>query len=230
MKQKMWISVWLMSLLCIFQGYAQNEGSDTTDKSDNRYSRKEQWYMQVQGGANYLFAENNRFESFGKGISFSYAVSAGKNFTPVWGLRLQLAGGGDQGMYNAWEGSPKYDFRHIGGTAAVTFDLTNCIRGVKPGEETSPWHVILMAGPGVTHTYNYDRSDPQSVGLDSENRNHFLIYGGAEVSYQFDEHWNLNLEVSADLLRDKYNGVECEKDMEGHGHLLLGVRYTFGKD
>ena len=228
----MWISVWLMSLLCVFSGYAQNEGNESSDKeqSDNRYNRREQWYVQLQGGANYFFAENNRFESFGKGISYSYAFSVGKNFTPVWGARLQLSGGGDQGMHDAWEGSPKYDFQHIGGIAAVTFNLTNCIRGVKPGEETSPWNVLLMLGPGVMHTFDFNHVQESYTGLDVEGRNHFLLYGGAEVSYQFNKHWNLNLEVSADMVRDKYNGVECEKDMEGHGHLLLGVRYTFGKD
>ena len=136
MKRKMWISVWLMSLLCVFSGYAQNEGNESSDKeqSDNRYNRREQWYVQLQGGANYFFAENNRFESFGKGISYSYAFSVGKNFTPVWGARLQLSGGGDQGMHDAWEGSPKYDFQHIGGIAAVTFNLTNCIRDILAGD------------------------------------------------------------------------------------------------
>lgn len=194
------------------------------------YSRGEQWYVQVQGGGNYMAAENTRFVNFYRATALSYAISAGKNFSTLWGIRLQLTGGGDKGVYFPYQGdSPRYSFQHVGGIAEVTFNVTNFIRNAERGDE-STWNVMLMLGPGVVHTYHFRRNGIDDYPLlDTSPRSHFLIYGGIEVSRQVDKNWNVNLEVSTDWMRDAYNGVVYDRPVEGHVNLLLGVRYTFGK-
>lgn len=242
MKKRMLIGIFLISLMGVPAGFAQETNGVAAEKprneeqpadtTSNRYGRKEQWFVQAQGGGNYMFAENIRFDSFYKGTAMSYAVAAGKLFTPVWGMRMRLFGGGDKGKYYSTKGSgPGYSFSHIGGAAEVTFNLLNCFRdNEKEKEEQSPWDLYLMLGPGVVHTYNFDRKGEEYDGLDTTPRNHFMLYGGAELLYRFDRHWGLSLEVSTGWMRDKYNGVVYDRGLDGHLNVLLGVKYVFGKN
>lgn len=230
---QLWI--FLLAVTAAGKSYAQEQAvqpvrSEKSGVAAMLYHPGEQWYVQVQGGGNYIVAENTRFVDFYRATALSYAVSAGKYFSTLWGVRLQLAGGGDKGVYYSRRNdSPRYGFRHIGGIAELTFNVTNFIRNAQRGDE-SKWNVLLMAGPGVVHTYRFRRNGIDDYPLlDTSPRNHFLVYGGIEVSRQVDAHWNVNLEASTAWMRDAYNGVVHGLSADGHINLLLGVRYTFGK-
>lgn len=231
----------LLSILFTISTAAQNtdqiinEGTTKNDsivaqqyrqKRGKSYNKKEQWYIQIQGGANYTFAENIRNHPFGKGLAPSYAFSVGKNFSTIWGARLQMIGGGDKGRF--FDESP-YSFNHIGGSAAVVFNLTNLIRNRERGNESN-WNVMLLLGPGITHTYNFetDGAEHHENRLDLSSRNHFLLYGGIELSYRVAESWVISLEANTSWTRDKYNGLIYDRKYDGLGQLMLGVRYIFG--
>ena len=53
---------------------------------------KDNWYIQLQGGASYTISEARSQASFGDLITPTVALSVGKSFTPVFGLRLQGSG------------------------------------------------------------------------------------------------------------------------------------------
>lgn len=223
MRNKTWIVILLVSIMNGVTVFAQK-----TDRSSTRYDWKEQWFAQVQAGGSYMCAENIRFGSFFKGTGASYAVSLGKFFTPVWGMRMKFFGGGDKGKYYSDKSSEAvYRFSHVGGTAEVMFDLLNCFRdGETAGQ--SRWDFNLILGPGVVHTYNFDRKGEEyAYGLNASPRNHFMLYGGAEVQYRLDRHWGLSLEAGTEWMRDEYNGVVYGRGLDGHLGVLLGVRYVF---
>jgi len=240
-KRKEYIAMIIFIVLFTIQGKAQQTNSEihiqndrSTDivssrqhESENhkKYRSNEQWYIELQGGGSYTFAENIRNHSFGKGLAPTYAFSVGKNFTTQWGARLQMFGGGDKGRF--FDESP-FSFNHIGGLAAVTFNITNLIRKTDRGNE-SDWNLLLMLGPGVTHTYNFetDGSEFHENRLDLSSRNHFLLYGGAELSYRIAEQWDISLEANTSWTRDKYNGLVYKRKYDGLANLMLGIRYTF---
>ena len=53
------------------------------------------WFMQVQAGASYTLGEG----PFGKLVSPAAALSAGYQFSPVWGLRFGLSGWQSKGAW-----------------------------------------------------------------------------------------------------------------------------------
>lgn len=225
MKKGILIGILLVSFMKGLTGFAQE-----TSSSSLRYDWKEQWFAQVQGGGSYMCAENIRFGNFHKGMGASYALSVGKLFTPLWGMRMKLFGGGDKGKYFSDKNSDAvYSFNHIGGIAEVSFNLLNCFRDNEKAWQ-SRWDLNLMLGPGIVHTYDFDRKGEEyAYGLNASSCNHFLLYGGAEVLYRLDRHWGFSLEASTEWMRDKYNGVVYGRELEGHLNVLLGVRYVFGE-
>lgn len=192
-----------------------------------KYEGNEQWYIQIQGGGSYSIAENTRFGSFSDGLSPSYAFIVGKNFTTVWGIRLQALGGGDQGRFHSSKTSPTFDFKHISGILQATFNITNFIRNAERGDE-SQWNLIFMGGPGITHTYDFSKEKvPANYPINTSSKNHFLLAFAIEFSYRASEHWNINLEANTSWAGDKYNGIDFDRPLDGMVNLLLGVRYTF---
>jgi len=202
------------------------------EKSTIYYTRHEKWYFQAQSGGNYILAENIRYSSFKQGLSGSYAFSAGKNFSPAVGMRLQILGGGDKGRYynKEIENSPHYSFHHINGIAEVTINLINLAKNAKRGEE-SAWNFIVMLGPGVAHTYGFDKKgyeypNPEKYNMNFDAHTNFLLYGGLEFSYNTSSNLNINLEANNCWMGDSYNGFINGKLIDGSINLMLGIRYT----
>jgi len=245
-KSKTTVSVFLLALLSIIHARSQEIQRDalTTDQrqvteyfpqdSLGLYSQGNiymndttfyytDWYIQLQGGANYAFTENIRNGPFAKGLSPSYALVIGKNFTPVWGMRLHVLGGGDQGRTYV---DNRFSFHHISGVIEGTFNVTNFIRHVDE-KGISRWNLTFMLGPGFTHTYDFDTDKVETpTRLKPTSHNHFMLYGGIELSYQMSERWNLGLEASTTWTRDKYNWIVYDRKFDGLLNLMLGVRYT----
>lgn len=223
-----WVSM-VLSLCCLAS--AANAQEDQPEKKENstKYSSNEEWYVQLQGGANAIICENMADGPFSKRISPTYAVSVGKNFTTRYGLRLQMIGGGDKGRYYPSEDSPYYSFKHFSGIVEGTLNVTNFIRTAKRGDE-SKWNLLLMLGPGVTYAYDYKNYNTEYVGSydqDYTARAYLLIYGGGELSYRFSSHWNVNLEASTTWTSDRYNGIKFDRPLDALVNLMGGVRYTF---
>ena len=83
------------------------------------------WFMQGQVGGAYTVGE----ATFSKLISPTAALSFGRQFTPIWGARLQVNGWEAKG---AWI-SPyeKYKFNYIGVNADVLINLMNLFSSYK---------------------------------------------------------------------------------------------------
>lgn len=222
------MSVVLAMLCAVFVLHAQE--LQTEKKTDpTAYAANEEWYVQVQGGANAIICENMSDGPFSKRISPSYAVSVGKNFTTRYGLRLQLIGGGDKGRYYPNPDSPYYSFKHFSGIVEGTLNVTNFIRTAKHGNE-SKWNVLFMFGPGLTYAYDYKDYNTAEVGKYKQDYTahvYFLLYGGAELSYRFSPHWNVNLEASTSWTGDGYNGITFDRPLDALVNLMGGARYTF---
>lgn len=219
------------SLFAIAQSYATDEIQDTVRTS---YTWNEKWYYQIQGGVNYLAAENTRFVSMTKMLTPSYAFAVGKRFTPIWGSRLQFLYGSDKGVYYDHDkDSPLFSFRHYGIIAEGTFNFSNFIRMNRIVGREKKWNVDLKLGIGFIHSTSYelDASVKNYEWLDPVPRDNFAIYGGIEVSKVVYKNIDVNLELNLNKLGNKYNGQVCgDRKSEVIGDILttvlIGVRYT----
>ncbi|MFQ6940710.1 MAG: hypothetical protein ACLRSE_11860 [Alistipes finegoldii] len=88
--------------------------------------------MQVQAGASYTLGEG----PFGKLVSPAAALSAGYQFSPVWGLRFGLSGWQSKG---AWV-SPQttYQYKYLQGNVEATLDLANLSAASIPAGRSIP--------------------------------------------------------------------------------------------
>jgi len=221
----------ILILLCSisFRAFAQDIHSDSLR---SKYDWSEKWYYQIQGGINYLAAENTRFVDARKIISPSYTFSVGKRFTPLWGSRIQFMYGNDKGVYHNNANSPMFSFRHYGIIGEGTFNFSNLIRRNYYVDNDKKWNVEFKLGTGFIHSTSYELADvPNYEWLDPKPRDNFTIYGGLEISRVIYKNIDINIELSINRLGNRYNGQVCsDRSTEVIGDILatsfLGIRYT----
>ncbi len=223
-------TLFILSLVVVTKSYATAEVQDTVRSS---YTWNEMWYYQVQGGVNYLAAENTRFVSMGKILSPSYTFSVGKRFTPLWGSRIQFLYGNDKGVYfDHDKNSPTFSFRHYGIIMEGNFNFANFIRGNRRVGREKKWNVDMKLGLGFLHSSSYELADvPDYKWLDPVPRDNFTIYTGLEVSRSVGKNLDVNFELSMNWMNNRYNGQVClDRSIEVSGDILatalIGIRYT----
>lgn len=229
-KMKYLVYCVLVILVSVQNVYAQDEGNDSIRTS---YHWTEKWFYQVQGGVNYLFAENTRFVSIDKTLSPSYTFSVGKRFTPYWASRVQFVYGSDKGVYfDHNKNSPLFSFKHYGIIMDASFNIANFIRNNKYVWNERKWNVELKLGLGFLHSGSYELADvPNYQWLNPVPRDNFAVYAGIEFSRKVFRNVDINLELSFNRMNNKYNGQVC-KDIKTEvvGDILatafLGIRYT----
>ncbi len=205
------------------------------DSLRRSYTAAEKWYYQAQAGVNYNAAENTRFVASSKIFEPAFALAVGKKFTPLWGARVQVMMGKDNGVYyDHKHDSPMFSFEHFGIIAEATFNFSNFVRGAHTvAKDTYKWNVDLKLGAGVVHSCSYVlASEVQNYQeLDPKPRNNFAIYGGMDISRKISRNWDINFELGMYRLPNLYNSQWCrDRKTEVIGDLLpvglIGIRYT----
>lgn len=230
LKMKSLVCCVLVFFASVQNAYTQDVENDSLRTS---YYWTEKWFYQVQGGVNYLFAENTRFVSVDKTLSPSYTFSVGKRFSPYWASRIQFVYGNDKGVYYDHDkDSPLFSFKHYGIIMDVDFNIANFIRNNKYVWNERKWNVELKLGVGFLHSGSYELADiPNYQWLDPIPRNNFAIYGGIELSKKIHKNLDVNLELSLTRLGNLYNGQVCsDPKTEVMGDVMatafIGIRYT----
>lgn len=180
-------------------------------------------------GPNLLMVEYTEHTSKSPFISGSYALSAGKYFNSLWGVRFELSGAHDRAIHGFDNGiSPKYHFNHFGLGAELTMNFSNLFRSK---DEQHDWNIELMAGPGLLHTYGFggDATTAKDNELNTDARTYLTLYFGGAVSYKVSKDVHISLELMNNLLNDDFNGYVGDRGLEYQSNLLLGVRYYFGE-
>lgn len=232
--------VFFLLLTVVIGSYAQDvmpfQNRPTTKRKlfyytdSMKYSRNEQWYVQLQGGLNCPLTENIGEGSVGDALSPWFVLTGGKYFTSIWGMRLQFMHGENKGRYFDGD-NPYFSFRNFNALAEVTFNITNFIPSAIHGEE-SRWNVFILLGPGLSRTYDFkDTRYPNYYGYtyNYSPTFHFIWLAGMELSYNINYNWNINLEAHTIWSPDRYNGLTHKRPLDGMVNAFLGVRYTFGK-
>lgn len=220
MKMKCILSTLGALMLCTASAFAQ---------SANKHEKTEfnpHWFMQVQAGAAYTLGEG----PFGKLVSPAAALSAGYQFSPVWGLRFGLSGWQSKG---AWV-SPQsaYQYKYLQGNVEAMLDLANLFGRFNPRRTVNPF---LFAGVGLNGAFD----NGEANALNDSGYKLGNIWSGSKVfvagrlglgvNFRLSDCVLLGVEVNANMLSDKYNSKKAG-NLDWQFNALGGFTFRFGKN
>lgn len=225
------------------------EIGDTTDLVMAAGQGTANWFISLSGGVNSLAAEANRdYDSFLNRLRLSFRLSAGRWFTPVWGLRMQMGIGKLSGhshllkYYNLYDKledhtimpeamrpylTEKYGrtwlhrkFTYMDWSVALMTDVIHWFT-----KERKPVGLVLFAGPGFSHSFG-------SQGLSASNS--FAFNAGIQLNVSIHKNWDIFAEAQGFIVDETFDGqiggttFELNRTLEGYGGLTLGITYKFG--
>lgn len=195
------------------------------------------WFVQPQVGVGYHVGE----AKFSKLLSPAAQLSVGRQFSPVFGLRLGASGW----QARNWQTHPvaEYKWNYVQANLDATLSLTNLIWGWNPDRK---WNIYGLAGVGLNVAFKNDDANAlkainESAGIPALQNSGFekLWDGtklfpagrlGAGIEYALSERVALGLEYNANVLADKWNSKKGKNDnLDWQQNLLVGVKIALGK-
>ena len=212
------------------------------------YDHNPYWYIQLQGGAQYTLGEID----FKDLISPNVQVAIGRQFNPVFGLRLQAnawqsKAGIEFGADAAAPGTAKWKWMYVAPGLDATFNLSNLFCGFNPNRL---FNFSVFAGLGANIGWDFDKESnftnadliatnyktTMNMGYAPENISYawegtkVRMFGRAGVAgdFKINDNVTLGLEVNANTLSDRYNGKKAG-NWDWYFNALAGVKINLGK-
>ena len=212
------------------------------------YDHNPYWYVQLQGGAQYTLGEID----FKDLISPNVQVAIGRQFNPVFGLRLQAnawqsKAGIEFGADAAAPGTAKWKWMYVAPGLDATFNLSNLFCGFNPNRL---FNFSVFAGLGANIGWDFDKESnvtnadliatnyksTMNMGYAPENIAYawegtkVRMFGRAGVAgdFKINDNVTLGLEVNANTLSDRYNGKKAG-NWDWYFNALAGVKINLGK-
>lgn len=198
---------------------------------------KPHWYVQPQVGVGYHVGE----AKFSKLLSPTAALSVGRQFSPLFGLRLGASGW----QARNWQAHPvaEYKWNYIQANLDATLSLSNLIWGWK---DSRKWNVYGFAGVGLNIAFKNDDANRLAAMNESDgipalaNSGFEKLWDGTKlfpagrlgggVEYALTERIALGLEYNANVLPDKWNSKKGKNgNLDWQQNLLVGVKIALGK-
>ncbi|MBQ9294074.1 MAG: OmpA family protein [Bacteroidaceae bacterium] len=205
----------LLTALCLT---AMGVNAQTNEEETVTYP---QLFFGAQGGTQVTFCNYNHWELFTPTASFSF----GSFFTPVVGARLNVNGAWNKGGYIDDEEDFKYKYKYLTTDVDLMVNLVNLF-----GKKSYyPVNVYLIGGAGFNYSWDNDEAyahkDKLVLASDGGRFSHNARIG-AQVACDISKHVSINLELTANTLKDRFNSKYHNK---GDWQLVggLGVTYKF---
>ena len=217
------------------------------------YDHNPYWYIQLQGGAQYTLGEID----FKDLISPNVQVAIGRQFSPVFGIRLQANAWQSKAGWNGYtsvtkndDGSvteygrvdTKWKWNYVAPGLDLTFNLSNLFCGFNPNRI---FNFSVFAGGGVNIGWKNDdavavannaQANASQIGMQYENMEY--VWSGTKVrgfgragiaaDFKVSDAVSLGLEVNANTLSDHYNSKKAG-NWDWYFNALAGVKINLGK-
>lgn len=187
------------------------------------------WFIQGQGGASYTISENFKDASFGKLITPQVAISFGKHFSPVFGLRAQVAGWESRSKYTGID--DYYRHKYVQTSLDGMFNLTNIFGQYKADR---PFDFYGFVGLSLVHgmskhsiELNSGLKEPARGGISKSNM--IVPRAGFQFDYFLSNVVSLNAEVNGTILEDRFNGTERKRVYDGMINVLGGITFHINR-
>lgn len=198
------------------------------------YEFQKHFFLGVQGGIQNSFSGYK----FGKIISPNAQINFGWQFSKIFGVRLAI---------NAWQSKDGFKtistdqvdywkFNYVAPSVDLSVNLTNFF-GYNPKRLCN---VDLLFGVGANIAFNnkeandFETSYQAAYGqqalryLWDGTHTSFLTRMGADVYFRLADNWQLGLEVTANVVGDKFNSKKGGGS-DWYMSSLVSARYIFGE-
>lgn len=202
------------------------------------------WYGGVQVGFQQTLGEIDWSDL----NSLNAQLSAGYQFTPIWGARLAIDGFQSKAGTPASKGLSReyqWSWNFIAPAVDATFNVTNALWGFNPdraidfgvyaglglnfawgNEEAKDAHIAMQKDP-LFHANNFDKSCPNRK-LWEDSKMLPVVQWGANLDYNVNRNLSVGLEASWNFVGDSYNSKKAG-NVDWYFNTLLGVKYKFGE-
>ena len=162
-------------LSCMLLGTLTAFAQEEQPQAKTEYVPNPYWYIQVQGGAQYTLGEIK----FGDLLSPNVQVAVGRQFNPVFGMRLAV---------NAWQSRAGIEFKKD--VREVIVPTTGATSLVELPAGTTKWKWMYVA-PGIDLTFNLSNL---FCGYNPTRLFNFSVFigGGVNIGWDFDKSKNVD--------------------------------------
>jgi outer membrane protein OmpA-like peptidoglycan-associated protein len=217
---------YIKKILAVALAVVAFEPAFSQESNEVKYEYNPHFFLQVQGGAAYTVGE----ASFGDLISPAAALNLGYSFNPYFALRIGASGWQARG---SWTVPPTadYKYKYVQGNLDAMWNITNTFCGFNPKRVFSSY---LFVGAGFNHAFDNDEAVAISGNsgklqyLWDPNKNFVAGRAGLGVGFRLSDYVDINVEVNANMLSDKFNSKYGDNpDWQING--LIGLTFRFGK-
>lgn len=181
----------------------------------NKFSNN--WFIQVQGGGSVTFSEDYKKADLGDILAPHAALSVGKHFAPTVGARLQVGGWQSKNYHAGMKDSYTMDYIQV--NVDGMFNLSNIF---VPYTHEKVFNMYALLGAGYVH--GFSNSD-----MNMARTNSIVPRGGLMFDFRVSKLINLNLETTANLMNDNFNGRTGGRKYDGTLNVLAGITFKLGK-
>ncbi len=220
-----------LTLVLLFTAVA-TYAQQTATKPESKYGPYltngffDNWFISAGGGVQIYYGEFDGDISVGKRIAPAVDVALGKWITPNFGVRAQYAGGdvygsirGANGRYRqgviGCTGCYKEQFKMFNLHGDVLWNLSNTLGGYRADRF---WEFIPFVGVGYARSWKQTVTPViKEIGMTTGLINKFKVTPAIDV----------NLELKALLVNDRFDGYEIGEGIEELLTATLGFAYNF---
>lgn len=213
---------WIIAVLLLMNATARAQQPERESAPGTQtYS-----FVQLQGGAQYTFAESHAYSTIWGKVSPNAALTIGHFYSPQLGARLQLGGWTSKNKM----GYTDYSVSYLNFNVDIMLNLMRL--GSNAGRERG-LNLYAILGAGYVHGFgdtNVMVASEYDQGLHAlRASNSGSVRLGLQTEWKLTPNWYVNLELNANLLRDDFNGQEKYNfNNDIMMNLLAGVSYRFG--
>ncbi len=174
-----------------------------------------QFFIGMQGGVQTMLANFDKWNT----ISPTASLSFGSFFTPYIGARLHFNGLWNKGGYISDTNDYWYRYKYL----TTDIDLLVNMITLLNKKDYYPLNLYLILGVGANYSWDNGKvsasSGSQPAGYDGAHFCHNARIG-TQLDYNISKHISINMEVAANMLKDRYNSMQLTAQ--------LGLTYKFG--
>lgn len=239
------LTIILCSMPMWVQSQEINVKADTV-RALKSYKATDNWFIGVHGGLNHSLSENARHGGFWDMTKPSFAISAGKFFSPALGARVQFGFHQQQSRANEEavqynpiiNGDGNYGFNIWSGYVDGLLNFNNLFGQYR---ETTRLNILGFFGLGFNYTNNFDSKVEAWDNEFTENgervEGRYKVYTdesaylsgrvGLMATYKLNEALDLTLEGAVNIVDDAYNGLRYDNRYDSYATAMVGLTYHF---
>ncbi len=227
-RKTIFAAIALLLAVPVFAGTGSEQDSQPAVRERYKSGPAENnWFVSVGGGAQMYFGDHDTRLTFKEWVSPAVDVAAGKWFLPWLGARVMysgfaIRGAAQNGVHSQgtpisgkpWDGywleNSRFGYFHLHGD--VMFNFCNIIWGYKQDRvySCSPY-----VGVGLMYVYE----DPKVTTP--------ALTGGIFNSFRISPSIDINLDLRANLVSDRFDGETGGRSGEGLVVVSAGITYKF---